>query len=310
MVSIEEIVDNAIKLRECYDKNLAFPAWSLAWLGHNPNAKNILQRATILHHRSDDADVVRRLATYREPSNLKADKAYDKDALETFFGYREGLYDKMKKPPNIALACTTPICPQKALGKDTSLAPKGAYRYINVVSLIPFAFDSKKQPDYQRFVVGGKLDVKSLYDAYVKVWYLGLYACALWMKVEDNKERIFKYTDIGGSHFLPAEFMTQKSYKLLLLESLIDARKILAKKYPDVRMKIVRMGKIPETIFEEEEEVLQRTLYVNSWDPFSVVGNGNADDKSLDGVFGCHSALAVITFPFVNPYMLMNQVAV
>ena len=52
--------------------------------------------------------------------------------------------------------------------------------------------------------------------------------------------------------------------------------------------------------------LLDRTMFVNSWNPFSVVGNGNAADKSLDGQFGRRTAMAVLATPPVNGHMAMQ----
>jgi hypothetical protein len=53
------------------------------------------------------------------------------------------------------------------------------------------------------------------------------------------------------------------------------------------------------------------TLYVNSWDPHSVVGNGNnKDTTSLDGVFGIHSDMGYMSYTDINPNILTNLVKI
>jgi hypothetical protein len=42
-------------------------------------------------------------------------------------------------------------------------------------------------------------------------------------------------------------------------------------------------------------------LWVNAWDPFSMLGNGNYSDPSTDGYFGRKTAIAVIGWPVTNP---------
>jgi hypothetical protein len=49
------------------------------------------------------------------------------------------------------------------------------------------------------------------------------------------------------------------------------------------------------------------TLYMNAWDPHSVVGNGNEADGSLDGWFGRLSDLAFLCTPATNPAMLRPE---
>ena len=59
------------------------------------------------------------------------------------------------------------------------------------------------------------------------------------------------------------------------------------------------VGDIPDILDET-------SLFVNAWDPHSVVGNGNAQDKSLDGYFGRLSDLALMCTPLTNPHVLRN----
>ena len=54
---------------------------------------------------------------------------------------------------------------------------------------------------------------------------------------------------------------------------------------------------------------MQPTRYVNAWDPWSMVGNGNESDQSLDGYWGRSTAMAVICWPLSNPHMQFTEVA-
>ena len=42
------------------------------------------------------------------------------------------------------------------------------------------------------------------------------------------------------------------------------------------------------------------TLFINAWDPWSMIGNGNKADKSLDGYWGSVSNMAYLGWPFTN----------
>jgi len=48
---------------------------------------------------------------------------------------------------------------------------------------------------------------------------------------------------------------------------------------------------------------LSEILWLNAWDPHSVVGNGNANDNSLDGYYGRASSLGLMCFPMTNPWI-------
>lgn len=59
----------------------------------------------------------------------------------------------------------------------------------------------------------------------------------------------------------------------------------------------------PETM---NQEWLDRTLFVNAWDPWSVAGNGNGSDKSLDGWVGRSTMIGPLTFPGTNRWFLQG----
>lgn len=48
---------------------------------------------------------------------------------------------------------------------------------------------------------------------------------------------------------------------------------------------------------------LHECLWLNAWDPHSVVGNGNMNDSSLDGYYGRSSSLGLMCFPLTNPWI-------
>jgi hypothetical protein len=48
---------------------------------------------------------------------------------------------------------------------------------------------------------------------------------------------------------------------------------------------------------------LDNTLFVNAWDPHSIIGNGNYNDDSLDGFWGRISNMSVLGWGYTNPYM-------
>merc|ERR1712039_724173 len=53
---------------------------------------------------------------------------------------------------------------------------------------------------------------------------------------------------------------------------------------------------------QEAEGILEDSLLVNAWDPWSMVGNGNAADNSLDGYFGRCTAMALLCWPKKCPH--------
>lgn len=57
------------------------------------------------------------------------------------------------------------------------------------------------------------------------------------------------------------------------------------------------LGRVPAALKRTD------TLYQNAWDPHSIVGNGNAGDRSLDGFFGRSTTMHFLCWPKTNPHM-------
>eukprot|EP00392_Amoebophrya_sp_AT5.2_P007188 g7202.t1 len=55
---------------------------------------------------------------------------------------------------------------------------------------------------------------------------------------------------------------------------------------------------------------LDRSLFVNAWDPLSNIGNGNFNDNSADGWFGQVMALVPLGSPIVNPHAQVRRLPV
>merc|ERR1712118_28574 len=43
---------------------------------------------------------------------------------------------------------------------------------------------------------------------------------------------------------------------------------------------------VPDAFFNDPKPDFENTLFINAWDPWSLVGNGNEGDNSLDGKYG------------------------
>jgi len=52
---------------------------------------------------------------------------------------------------------------------------------------------------------------------------------------------------------------------------------------------------------------LAGSMFVNAWDPHSIVGNGNAGDHSLDGFMGRCTEMAALSFPGTNTQIQYKQ---
>merc|ERR1719409_300889 len=62
----------------------------------------------------------------------------------------------------------------------------------------------------------------------------------------------------------------------------------------------------PEPICGDLGARLGDTMFINAWDPWSIMGNGNFADHSLDGYIGRATAIAALGWPKTNPYLLLE----
>jgi len=99
-----------------------------------------------------------------------------------------------------------------------------------------------------------------------------------------------------------AELNSSRStrYEKLKDESLTP----VLREYPDIITE--RLPFVPDGLFERNQ--FEDSLFVNAWDPWSMVGNGNEADNSLDGFFGRSTAMAVLCWPPTNPFLTYQVV--
>jgi hypothetical protein len=84
--------------------------------------------------------------------------------------------------------------------------------------------------------------------------------------------------------------------------------KSLKEKY---KINVLKMGEtdVPDKI----EGIIDsyspgKILWTNAWDPWSILGNGNSKDNSLDGYWGRSSAIAVLGWPATNPFITYKPI--
>ena len=206
------------------------------------------------------------------------------------------------------------------------------------MNLIGYAFDSVQQPDYIyfKYIYGEKkadlkkLDIskidelkKDLIQRYRKIWLKACYICKL--KVLKN----LWYYGVGSgwfSNLLPEEFdrISGNFYEEIFAPAFgIDPTNSnnlhstntnendltipinFCKKYG---IEVLNLGTssskpIPDVLFTTDTNPAD-TLYINAWDPWSIIGNGNAGDDSLDGHWGINSNMSVLGWSMTNSKLL------
>jgi hypothetical protein len=197
---------------------------------------------------------------------------------------------------------------------------------VHVINSIGFAFDDERQPDYKYYMRVFTDDKKAeLMTALTNVFRL-VFACA-----GKHAFRKVCICYLGGGAFKALFKPKPNAYLDFFMQALRNAteeldnrgivlnemnimggdnvtdvhdeiRKMLQEEPYKSRIRSsAKVGNIPQILDEE-------TLFMNAWDPHSVVGNGNEADNSLDGYFGRLSNLALLCTPATNPSMLGNLV--
>lgn len=317
---IEKSLHLALALKSIYTPRYEFSNWV------TDNEQNLYNdfnfKDTVVYYNDKDNDKdnthiddVVKITIQREPCNISMKSIYDINKLKACFGWEKGAYTLTSRNgglmPNIAIYC-------KAL-----LRNKHTKEYINVdvINLIGYAFDNETQPDYKYFKKLNKFDDE--FKMELKKKYNNMWKLALAAAIESKKQR-FRIFNIGGGAFSEKvkDFITTKEdkqnfnfFKDIFLPSFTP----LLELFRDNNIEIVGYNDegfdnsifIPNIIIDSDDgDDYKNTLYANAWDPWSIIGNGNHLDRTLDGYWGRSTNLSVIGWFITNPHMTFKTVAI
>ena len=298
--------ENANKLRDAYVDDYAPPKWSLEMVG-SPAWMKLAEKVEVLSLDTREY-LVRKLAKEREPVNIgMGENGYHEDVLQREFDYRisgyRTAYTANSLPPNIAVYTLTPMNHANGL-------------LAHVINSVGFGFDDESQPDYRYFIEGAKVKENKKEELKEKLRdvFLLVFACA---KLKSLSTVVLCL--LGGdafcakfpngcenyinNYFMPALKMAldqlpkgSRPKQLGMMGNPGDDTMTTLQKFCK-GIPCEKYGRVP-SICEEDEAA--KSLFMNAWDPHSVVGNGNNADESLDGYFGRASAMAYLSFPPVN----------
>ena len=335
-------LENAKKLRDIYDiDDCKFPEWVLdeeRWIvGSDKSHK--FDDTIVVYDDDDELNQVKELVEQREPVNVEMIRYYTEANLEKNFGWKIGAYGNSTSSelyPNIGIYCHARVT--NASGKEE--------KNVHVMNLIGYAFDSDRQPDYLYFLntYGGSdkislqdLDVlqkeefkKKLIQIYRKIWLKACYICKF-----KNLKNLWYY-GVGNSNFskmLPTSLKgIENFYNEIFAEAFgIDPDDSLKKhtlidpndpKIPinfcieyDINVQNLQKEEkqtdeksIPGVLFDSTISTPEKTLYINAWDPWSIIGNENNMFKSLDASWGRNSNMSVLGWSMTNSKLLPDIV--
>lgn len=196
--------------------------------------------------------------------------------------------------PNIAISTQATFINNRKIEKQ-----------VNVINLIGLALDSKRQPDYIFLsnIENINKRIKFIKQFYNQLWNYAIEDC------KNRKLKNFVYFYIGTGAFSTYIYeltnLNNEEYKDLIINELKKVNK-------KTNIKLIDGNKknyfIPDIFYNNKYKIdYSNTLFMNAWDPWSFVGNGNYMDNSLDGYYGRESNLALLCWPLTNPYIIMKS---
>ena len=296
-----------------YHHGYAPPNWSLAKVGDadwNARAKVARVYAPANVSPADLEAVV----AEREPVNIggRGDQAMRHYTPLRDSGYTRLFRATGRLPPNFALYLRALV----------SATPKQltAPRVVHVINSIGYGFDITPQPDYQYFMAKFTPAKQQELRERLAMTFQLAFACA-----RDIPVRKICLCYLGGVAFAEQFQPDQMAYmdyyfdalRLALPPYLASLDEINLMGYDEHDYLMSRVGARLKQLVESKGKTCRLLgripqilttdmLFMNAWDPHSVVGNGNESDASLDGYFGRLSDMGFMSIPDVNPFVLQN----
>ena len=223
-----------------------------------------------------------------------------------------------------------------------NLKPNPNYPFMHIVHAYAPAFDSNSQPDFKRYKALNdqgdptKAKAKEEYKKDIEKMLRKIRKSYSDFKQNRPKARLI-LTGIGQSAFAVMCFSilggtgAQECNNIFyecVKEFFKNDKSVFYNQYApgqsgisdplDVSQVLFGINYIQEFVISKdnkdklgltEGELSDNILWVNAWDPFSMLGNANYVDPSTDGYFGRKTAIAVIGWPVTNPDIQFIAVA-
>lgn len=301
--------DLAGQLYAFYHERYKPPQWSLEETEH-------LDQTTVYIMENYDKEAFLQCLYYRELVNITMEKQYQHPFDS---GYTKYYNATRKLAPNFSIYARARMCRHADITRflskeDQVFLQRKDSLDVHVINVIGFAFDDERQPDYRYFQPFDESKMEELKTLLKNIFRM-IFACAKQFGVQT-----IWLSNFGGfafaEHFKNAEnkHIGRAAYLQFYLQCFDEVRvgetftiHVLGVKHDEFfsemknRFPDCQMNKIPEALNDTD-------LFVNAWDPHSMVGNGNVGDDSLDGYFGRHSDLWWRCHPSLNMAMKNTKV--
>ena len=299
----DDIYRNNQKLSSCYNDGFAPPSWSERPM---TNCKNY-KLCKAFYNKGDKLTDVIDLLYYREPVNIEMIRYYKQSNMKSIFDYETGIYHQIEAskstgptPPNFMV-----YTPSRVEGYRDQL--------VHILNVIGLAFDSEKQHDYQQYTKIMWDETKAIH--FYKKLFVNIFKVAKYL----NKTNIVmslvgannfasKWKGISGNIDNFQKDVWFVAWKQAIENNNCKGLNItfMGERHDhiEVMKKYENLGFFPELLNRIN---IDNTILINAWDCWSVPGNGNNNDYSLDGFMGRYSEIGYLGTSLTNPYLLKGN---
>ena len=263
---------------------------------------SLMKFCKVFYHTGDNLLDVMRLVKEREPTNIGMERLYNEYKLNKYFNYRKGYYGTCPNskydivPPNFIVYTPSIVI--------------GYKQVVHILNVVGLAFDSDRQRDYKSYMkisnvqLGSDkkhiLQAKNFYDRLFRL----IFNTAIILKM---KNIVMSF--VGANNFAmlwkggPTNFRKQ---------IWIPTFKEVVKDYKGLNIMFMgaditgyeNLGFFPQIINNSNiRDKINKTLLINAWDCWSVPGNGNSNDNSLDGFIGRNTQIGILGTSLTNPQL-------
>lgn len=325
--NFEQIKSNAQKLYQVYKPGYRLPIWTLNYIVEHPEEyKSLAAKSTVFYDNSDSLQVVHKITTEREPTNIEGESLYNKQTMENSFGWAVGAYNRFFNksggstlPPNIGIYCK--VIFDLTSSKSSNQGFPSSTTMLHVYNAIGYAFDSSHQVDYRYFVAGNRTN--QITGAYQKM-FRKIFKCAEYIGVKTICIPLIGLASFASLYPDKSALMAFWKRALEVEVNNLDSNTIKEISFYGVKPDQFNMfrdavskkyicngyGFLPSILMKPPlNSALNTTLFVNAWDMLSIAGNGNFSDNSLDGFIGRWSNVGYLSWPLTCPKMTYMAVA-
>lgn len=261
-----------------------------------------MQKSVAYHDAKAMPGSVLRYCVERYPCAMGDTILTDRDRMREDFGisapYYRTLLAQEGPPPLVAGVLTySPL----RIGPDESFVDGYVFHMIGP-DLLTY-IDGSPTADLRELlcVVGDPTDQCRLFYAaavmHARIWYICFKAA--------HDHGLTKVEDVlvGGGSFVPEEW--HDSFKTRVHDTALYLLGYGTDKFHFPGVELVPPPRVPKQVVHDP-----KMLHVNAWCHSSFVGNGNAQDCTLDGAWGCLGPMAPLAWPLTNPWLQLRSVEV